>query len=171
MHHEWSSLIAPAVQDRLLLLLNHVISRERHAMTRLLPFAGRTLVLHLQGWPALLPAAPDLLLGVTPAGLFERLDAAPSQALRIELDASNPALLALGALTGGRPRVHVQGDAAFAGEVHWLMENLRWDVEDELAGLIGPALAHQLVRWGAATAAALGALVRSASALRPQAST
>ncbi|MGS0758809.1 hypothetical protein ACVBEH_31120, partial [Roseateles sp. GG27B] len=79
-----------------------------------------------------LPAAPDLALVITPAGLFERServgDAAVAgvAALRIDLDASNPALLALGALSGARPRVTVQGDAALAAEINWLMENLRW---------------------------------------------
>ncbi|WP_204308278.1 hypothetical protein, partial [Klebsiella oxytoca] len=58
-------------------------------------------------------------------GLFERLDAAPAGAggLRIEIDASNPAKLALGVISGGAPGVTVQGDAAFAGEMHWLMDN------------------------------------------------
>lgn len=151
----------------MILLLNHVISREAHAMARLAPFAGRAVVLHLQGWPALLPAAPDLVLGVSPAGLWERLDTAPEGALRIELDASNPALLALGALTGERLRVTVQGDAAFAGEINWLMENLRWDLEDDLAALVGPVPAHQLARWGRAVGAGLAGLARSAAALTP----
>lgn len=149
----------------MILLLNHVISREPHAMARLLPFAGRAVVLHLHNWPALLPAAPDLALLVTPAGLFERQDLVdPAHCLRIELDAANPALLALGALTGERPRVAVQGDAAFAAEISWLMDNLRWDIEDDLAGMVGPAAAHQLSNLGRAAAAAVAGLARSAAA-------
>ncbi|MDN3920838.1 hypothetical protein [Roseateles violae] len=162
MLHTWSSLVAPAVQDRMVLLLNHVISRESHAMARLMPFAGRTVLLRASGWPSVLPAVPDLLLGVTAAGLWERLDAAPGEAaeevLRVELDASNPALLALAGLAGERPRVIVQGDAAFAAEINWLIANLRWDIEDELAALIGPAPAHQLAGWGRAAAQALAGL-------------
>src|SRR6202008_1191918 len=68
-------LLMPALQDRLVLLINHVVSREPVATQRLQPLAGRGLVVHLAKWPALLPAAPDLILGVTAAGLFERLDA------------------------------------------------------------------------------------------------
>lgn len=164
----WMNLATPAAQDRMILLLNHVLSRESHAMARLQPFAGRLVVLHLQNWPALLPAAPDLALGVTPAGLFERQDlseAAP--ALRLELDAANPALLALGALLGERPSVSVQGDAAFAGEISWLMENLRWDIEDDLATVVGPAAAHQLANWGRAASTAVAALARGAAAFKP----
>lgn len=171
MLHEWSYLIAPAVQDRSVLLLNHVISRERHALDRLAPFAGSAVVLHLRGWPSLLPAAPDLVLGITPAGLFERQDSAPAQALRIELDASNPAMLAFGALTGSRPQVTVQGDAALAGEINWLMENLRWDIEDDMAALVGPAVAHQLARFAAAAKQGVAGLAqavsRTAGAWRP----
>ena len=143
-------LLVPALQDRLVLLINHVVSREPIAARRLQPLAGRGLVLHLAGWPSLLPAAPDLVLGVTPAGLFERLDAPPPGpgGLRIEIDASNPARLALGALSGGSPQVSVQGDAAFAGEMHWLMDNLRWDIEDDLAGIAGPLAARQLAQFG-----------------------
>lgn len=143
-------LLMPALQDRLVLLINHVVSREPIAAQRLRPLAGRGLVVHLAGWPTLLPAAPDLILGVTPAGLFERLDAAPPGAggLRIEIDASNPAKLAVGALTGEQPTVSVQGDAAFAGEMHWLMDNLRWDIEDDLAGIVGPLPARQLAQFG-----------------------
>jgi ubiquinone biosynthesis protein UbiJ len=154
----------------MVLLLNHVISRENHAMARLAPFAGRAVVLRLAGWPSVLPAAPDLALGVTPVGLWERLDGVPAEALRVELDASNPALLALntlGALGGQRPRVTVQGDAAFAAEIDWLIANLDWDIEDELAALIGPVPAHQLARWGRTAARALAGLAaRGASAMQ-----
>ncbi|MCY4743550.1 hypothetical protein NYO99_01030 [Pelomonas sp. UHG3] len=147
-----SPLLMPALQDRLVLLINHVVSREPIAAQRLRPLAGRGLVVTLSGWPSVLPAAPDLVLGVTPAGLFERLDAPPAGqgGLRIEIDASNPAKLALGALSGEAPRVSVQGDAAFAGEMHWLMDNLRWDIEDDLAGIVGPLPARQLGQFGRA---------------------
>ncbi|MCE4554968.1 hypothetical protein [Pelomonas cellulosilytica] len=157
-----SPLLVPALQDRLVLLINHVVSREPIAVQRLRPWAGRELVVHLQGWPTLLPAAPDLILIVTPAGLFERFDALSTGAagLRVELDASNPARLALGVLSGEAPRVHVQGDAAFAGEMHWLMDNLRWDVEDDLAGIVGPLAARQLGQFARAVRRTLAGMAQ-----------
>ncbi len=167
MLQQWSALFAPALQDRICLLLNHVIGREPVAMNRLRPHAGRAVLVHLRGWPALLPPAPDLVLGITPAGLFERLDSAPAEALRIELDASNPAAMALGSLSGARPQVEVQGDAQLAAEISWLMENLRWDIEDDLAALVGPAAAQQLARAARAAGGALAALARGAAALMP----
>jgi len=146
----FAPLLTPVLQDRLVLLINHVVSREPVATQRLRPWAGRALVVHLAQWPSLLPAAPDLILTVTPAGLFERLEAAPDGAggLRVEIDAANPARLAFAALSGESPRVTVQGDAAFAGEMHWLMDNLRWDIEDDLAGIVGPLPARQLAQFG-----------------------
>ena len=152
----------PALQDRLVLLINHVLSREPIAAQRLRPLAGRGLVVHLARWPALLPTVPDLILGVTPAGLFERLDTAPAGpgGLSIEIDASNPAKLALGALSGGAPGVSVQGDAAFAGEMHWLMDNLRWDIEDDLATLVGPLAARQFAQFGRALRRSLSGMAQ-----------
>jgi ubiquinone biosynthesis protein UbiJ len=165
------AFITPAAQDRMILLLNHIVGREAQAMARLAPYAGCSLVLHLQSWPAQLPAVPDLLLAVTPAGLFEIAETAGDKAalLRIELDASNPALQFLSLLLGDRPRVNVQGDAGFAGEIHWLLDNLRWDATDDLASLIGAAPAHQLARWGRAVAEGLAGLAGTAAALRSRA--
>jgi ubiquinone biosynthesis protein UbiJ len=52
------ALVAPALATRLTLLLNHVLSAERVATERLVPHAGRTVALTLQGWPSLLPPPP-----------------------------------------------------------------------------------------------------------------
>ncbi len=165
------AFITPAAQDRMILLLNHIVGREAQAMARLAPYAGCSLVLHLQSWPAQLPAVPDLLLAVTPAGLFELAESGGdrSELLRIELEASNPALQLLSLLLGDRPRVKVQGDAGFAGEIHWLMDNLSWDATDDLANLIGAAPAHQLAHWGKAVAEGLAGLAGTASAIRSRA--
>ncbi len=140
-------------------------------MTRLAPQVGKTVRLHLAGWPRLLPPAPDLRLRITPAGLLERLGDGETLEqepdLRIELDASNPAAAALAALSGARPDVRVQGDAQLAGEINWLIDHLRWDIEDDLAAITGPAAAHQLSRFGRAAAQGLAALARQAGRFMP----
>jgi ubiquinone biosynthesis protein UbiJ len=64
------------------------------------------------------------------------------------------------AAAGGRPPMEIQGDAALAAEVGWLAENLRWDIEDDLARIVGDAPAHQLarvMRWGVDAARRLAA--------------
>ncbi|MFO1267544.1 MAG: hypothetical protein U1F67_12660 [Rubrivivax sp.] len=68
--------------------------------------------------------------------------------LRISVDASNPALLLARAAAGERPSVQVEGDAAFAADIGWLIANLRWDVAGDLERLFGPVVAHQLQQLG-----------------------
>ena len=171
MLQEWSKLLAPALQDRITLLLNHVMSREPVATARLAPHTGKTLRLRLVGWPAMLPAAPDLRLRITPAGLLERLgdEDGPRQEpdLLIELNAANPAAAAFAALSGARPEVRVDGDAQLAGDFNWLIDHVRWDIEDDLAAITGPAVAHQLGRFGRAVAGAMATLARQAGRFMP----
>lgn len=74
--------------------------------------------------------------------------AAAEPDLRISVDASNPALLLARAAAGERPSVQVEGDAAFAADIGWLIANLRWDVAGDLERLFGPVVAHQLQQVG-----------------------
>jgi len=160
-----------AAMERLTLLLNHVLAAEPVATARLAVHAGAAVQVEFAGWPSLLPALPATAYRITPAGLVEwlrdeRLDA-PS--LRIEVDASNPARAFAEALGGVRPGVLVSGDAALAGDVQWLIDNLRWDVEDDLAAIVGPTAAHAIGRVGRAIAAGVREMVRAASALAQRA--
>ena len=160
-------MLAPAAIERLTLLINHVLGREPVAMERLKPHAGRVVLLQAQGWPALLPPWPVLAFRVTPAGLLEWCgqEASPAPDLQVRLDASNPAMLVLGALSGRQPAVHVEGDARLAGDVNWLLENLRWDLADDLQRLLGPAPAQLLAQAGPAIQKALAQLAPLASGL------
>lgn len=151
-----TSLLRSAALSRAVLLLNHVVASEPAATARLVPRAGQVVVVELAALPApldfLAPVQAPVSLQVTPAGLFELIDAsalalAPGvPTLKVVVDASNPLLGAVRALAGERPQVRVEGDAAFAGDVHWLFENLRWDVQDDLAQRVGPAAAHEIGR-------------------------
>ena len=62
-----------------------------------------------------------------------------------------PALLPLArlALGGTPPAVQIDGDAQLAGDMNWLLQNLRWDVAADLERLFGPAVAQQLHQPGA----------------------
>lgn len=157
-------LAASAFMQRLTLWLNHVLASESAAVQRLRPHAGRFIRLQMNGWPSLLPPPPELTFAITPAGLVEwcGADAPANVDLRLTVDASNPARSLAQGLAGQRPAVDVAGDAALAADVSWLMDNLRWDVQDDLARLIGDAPAHELARIGAKLASgmkdAVGAL-------------
>ena len=93
-----NALLAPALMDRLVLVVNHVIAAEPQAMSRLLPHRGRVLRLELLQLPRLLPAPPPLAFRITPAGLVEWCRDPVDADLRVRLDAPNPAALALQAL-------------------------------------------------------------------------
>lgn len=162
------TLLAPPVMERLTLLLNHVIGAEPVATGRLRPHAGRSVELRLEGWPALLPPPPPLAFRVTPAGLLEWCGM-PHDAeadLTLRMDASNPALLLSRAVVGERPAVAVDGDAQFAADVSWLMQNLRWDLGADLERLVGVAAAGPLQRFGSALAGALHAALQQAGQWR-----
>jgi len=79
----------------------------------------------------------------------------------VSIDAANPALLGLRWLGGRAPAMDIQGDAAFAADVHWLAEHLRWDIAADLERLFGPAAAHQLARLGGAFDGALKRLLQA----------
>lgn len=169
------ALVAPAVAQRLTLLLNHVLASEAVATQRLLPFAGRRVDLSLQGWPALLPAPPLLAWRITPAGLLDWCGAEPAGSapdLSVQLDASNPALLLARSVAGEPAPVQIEGDAQLAGEVNWLIQNLRWDVTADLERFFGPVVAQQLSQVGKALGGGMRVAVKGvvdlAARLRPR---
>jgi ubiquinone biosynthesis accessory factor UbiJ len=154
------SLLVPAVLERLTLLVNHLLGAEPAAVQRLLAHQGKRLQVELSDWPALLPAPPVAAFRVTPAGLIEwcgeeaPAPAAPAE-LQLRIAAPNPAWLMLRLAAGERPEVLIQGEAQFAADVNWLAENLRWDLEGDLARVVGPLPARQIASLGAALAAGL----------------
>ena len=110
---------------------------------------------------------PPLAIRITPAGLLEWCGEAVPEApeLRVSVDASNPALAFLQALGGEKPRIEVAGDAQLATDVNWLFDNLRWDLEDDLARLIGDAPARELAKFGSTVAVSLREAVRGIGSL------
>lgn len=167
MFHSLNSLVGQAAVERLTLVVNHVLAAEPVAVDRLRPHAGRCILLEFEGWPALLPPLPPTAFRVTPAGLVEwcadEVIGAPD--LRVSIDASNPALAMAQALAGTRPKVEVAGDAAFAADLNWLFDNLRWDVQDDLARVVGPAPAREISRVAAGVAAGMREAVRTLGGL------
>jgi len=157
------ALLAPALMDRLVLVVNHVLSSEPQAVQRLLPHRGRVMRLELLQLPRLLPPPPPLAFLVTPAGLVEWCRDPVDADLRVRLEAGNPAALALQVMGGEMPPLVIEGDAQLATDVDWLLKNLRWDVADDLQRLFGPAVAHELHRLGAGLARGLRGAMQGAS--------
>lgn len=142
MLHEFQD----ALHERVTLLLNHVLLAEPAATARLQPHAGRVLEVAVSAWPLPGPVPPPARWSVSPAGLLEPIPVGieVTPALKVDVPLNHP-LRALGDLLGSRaPLVAIDGDAAFAADVAWLMENVRWDAAADLERLVGPGLAHQL---------------------------
>ena len=137
-------------QHRLVLFINHVLMQEPEAQARLKRQSGRVVRLQWRDF--------SMQLAATPAGLWELAPAATPDLL-LTVTETSPFDLAKNALRGDKPAVRIEGDVEFAGEVNWLIENVRWDAEEDLSRFIGDAPAHTLGKIGRSVAEALRSFV------------
>jgi ubiquinone biosynthesis accessory factor UbiJ len=98
----------------------------------------------------------EMRLRVTPAGLLDLAGAGGEPDLTLTLAEGSPWQFAQAALRGDKPPVRIAGDVQLAADVNWLVEHVRWDVEEDLSRLIGDAPAHAMAQ----------AMRRMANALR-----
>ncbi|EYC52553.1 hypothetical protein AZ34_16785 [Hylemonella gracilis str. Niagara R] len=141
-------------QRRVVLLLNHVLMQEPEAMARLARQQGRSVLFMWRGL--------SFSLRCTPAGLFDLDDArpteeAPAPDLTLTVTEASPLAVAQAWMAGEQPTVRIEGHVALASELNWLAEHLRWDVEEDLARLIGDAPAHGIAQAARRVAQALRA--------------
>ncbi|HWI78806.1 MAG TPA: hypothetical protein VNS31_06385 [Ramlibacter sp.] len=122
------------IQRRVVLLVNHVLMQEPEAQARLARQSGRVLQAQWRSFVVRLVA--------TPAGLLDVALPAAQPDLTLTLTETSAWGLAQAALRGDKPPVTIAGDVQFAAEVNWLVDNVRWDLEEDLSRLIGDAPAH-----------------------------
>jgi ubiquinone biosynthesis protein UbiJ len=118
------------------LLLNHVLQQEPEAQARLRRQAGRVVEAHWRHFRVRLVA--------TPAGLLDLGPAAQAADLTLTVAEESPFVLAQSALRGEKPAVRIAGDVQLAAEVQWLVDHVRWDIEEDLARVFGDAPAHAM---------------------------
>ena len=135
------------VQHRGVLFLNHVLMQESVAMDRLVRQSGR--VVQVQ-WRSI-----KLSLKITPAGLLDLAGDDETPDLRVQVVDESPLALARDVLQGDKPSIRIDGDVQFAAEIQWLVDHVRWDVEEDLARIVGDTPAHWLAQAGQRIAAAL----------------
>jgi ubiquinone biosynthesis protein UbiJ len=138
-------------QRRIVLLINHVLMQEPQATARLARQKGRVILVQ---WQSL-----NFKVALTPAGLMDLAQADVPSDLVLTLTGSSPVALVKGLLQGGKPEVHVQGDVQLAAEVNWITDHVRWDVEADLARIVGDVPAHMAVETCRKIAQALGHFV------------
>jgi ubiquinone biosynthesis protein UbiJ len=145
-----TSGVSGAVTARLILLANHVLSSEAVAMQKLQPFSGRRIAIKVTSTASKTPFLRALAswlpeqvqLQITPAGLLEVADGTQAamdsaQGLSISVDVPPPWSALHLLVKRERPPVSIEGDAALAETASWLLKNLRWDLEDDLARWLG----------------------------------
>ena len=115
--------------------LNRLLQAEPWARDRLAPFAGEVVRFRA-------PPFPDLAFEILADGRLAPSAAAPTLTITLGADA-------LPALARGEEHfmraVQVSGNAKLATEVLHLVRHLRWDVEEDLSGLVGDVAAHRAV--------------------------
>lgn len=141
------------LQHRLVLFLNHVLMQEPEAQARLARQKGRCVKVQWRGF--------SLQFCATPAGLLDIDGGTAPSDLLLTITEESPFALAQAALRGDKPAVRVEGDVQLAAEVNWLVDHVRWDVEEDLSRLIGDAPAHALGRATRSAALALQQFVRA----------
>lgn len=124
------------MQHRTVLLLNHVLQQEPEAQARLKRQAGRVVEAHWRQF--------SMRLQATPAGLLDLALATQQPDLTLTLTEDSPFSLAQTALRGEKPAVRIAGDVQLAAEVQWLVDHVRWDIEEDLARVFGDAPAHAI---------------------------
>lgn len=132
---EWA---VEEAQRRVVLLLNHVLMQEKEATTRLARQKGRVVLFRWQRF--------HFKLMVTPAGLLDLAHSTAVADLTLSVTEESPVVLVQSALRGDKPPVRIEGDVQLAAEVNWLVDHVRWDLEEDLARILGDAPAHALAQ-------------------------
>ena len=151
--------VVEEVQRRLVLLVNHVLMQEPEAQARLARQAGRVVEAR---WRIFV-----MRLMSTPAGLLDVAPSAGQPDLTLTVTEESPWELAQAALRGDKPAVRIAGDVEFATEINWLVEHVRWDLEEDLSRLIGDAPAHAIGDIGRQMVTALRKFAAPAPAPTP----
>lgn len=137
MHLQPPAVLIEQVQDRVLLLVNHVLMQEPAATARLTRQQNRTLQI---SWRQL-----QLSCRITPAGLLERAALQNSPDLSLHISQASPLAIVQTLSQGDKPTMQVQGDVMLAADINWLVDHVRWDIEEDLSRVLGDAMAHQTV--------------------------
>ena len=128
------------LQNRLLLLVNHVLSQEPEAMRRLA--RHKTKRLQVDG------GGVGLCWEISGVGLFMRADTTRvvEPDLRVAVIETQWAALLKTVASGAQPEVKIFGDVLLAAEIGWIRDHVRWDIEADVARVIGDVAAVNLTR-------------------------
>ena len=146
------------LQNRLLLLINHVLSQEPEAMRRLARHKTKRLQVDGGGF--------GVCWAISGVGLFMRADADGDVEpdLRVAILETQWAALLKTVASGAQPDVKIFGDVLLAAEIGWIRDHVRWDIEADLARFIGDVAAVNLTRTAKGVIATVQQFSKRASA-------
>lgn len=124
-------------------LLNHLITQNQWARGELLPFSGKTVQFNM------LPASASLMIledgGLAMAGGTLNADASihlsPSLALRLLAKDSD-----------AMSQVRIEGDTELAKTLAKVLQNIKWDYEEDLSKVVGDISANKVSAFAKNTA-------------------
>ena len=128
------------LQDKLVLLINHVLGQEPAALERLRRQQGQCIQLSWREY--------RLQWQITPAGMLERAVAQTSADLHLHINQDSPFGLVQALAKGEKPPMRIDGDVMLAADINWLVDHVRWDIEEDLSRVFGDAAAHQIALVG-----------------------
>ena len=134
-------------QDKLVLLLNHVIGQEPAATERLRRQQGQCVQVSWREY--------RLQWLITPAGLLARADAHQAADLHLHISQDQPLALLQTLAKGDKPAMRIDGDVMLAADINWLVDHVRWDMEEDLSKVFGDATAHHMANMFKRIATAL----------------
>lgn len=123
--------------------LNHLLGQADWARAKLMPFAGRCARLAMPPF--------QLDFAIRADGHVEPAAADATPDVTMTLPADTP----LRALQGQEQIIaaaRVEGNAHLATELSFVLRNLRWDAEEDLARVVGDIAAHRAVQAASAFA-------------------
>ncbi|MBV5298050.1 MAG: hypothetical protein JZU64_07905 [Rhodoferax sp.] len=150
-------------QRRIVLTLNHVLMQESEATARLARQKGRVMLVQWRSF--------SFKLQATPAGLLDLATSEAAPDLVLTMTDESPLALLQMVVRGDRPGVRIEGDVQLAAEVNWLTEHVRWDLEEDLARIIGDVPARTLSQMAQGLVSGLRQFVARAASFIPGKST
>ena len=120
-------------------VLKHLLTSEDWARARLKGFAGQLVRFEL--------GTLGLVLEISPAGFFRTTSRGEPVGVTVSMPADAPLRL-LTDRAGVIATARISGSAELAESLSFVLRNLRWDVESELADVVGDVAARRLTMGG-----------------------
>jgi ubiquinone biosynthesis protein UbiJ len=96
---------------------------------------------------------------ITPVGLLDIAEADATADLTLVITEASPFAIAQAVMQGEKPAVRIEGDVQLAADINWLIDHVRWDLEEDMARVLGDAPAHMLMQAGRTLAQGLSQFV------------